>query len=186
MNDLNKASHFREDVANKEFSANEGSAEIFWGDQTIAPRRPKSSVWLRVALAAVAVALMLIDCGLIKAQEGRNQGEHARYWTFAVSPAINGDLKDSGLLFTFSNPCAATAFVVVKGVNRGKSFETDTLSVNTGAQREDNPGSGIVSLPGGVESAETLKISSLTVACGRNSKTWQNPLSGQPHPYCGD
>ena len=129
---------------------------------------------------------LLAICLVGGVQLAADAQSHTRFWTFAVAPAVNDDASDSGLMFSFESPCATNALVTVAGTNDGKAFETATTGIQTTPQRADDPGSNLLRLPGGVKSAETLKIDMITMTVGRDSRTWRNPTAGASYAYCGD
>jgi hypothetical protein len=113
--------------------------------------------------------------------------EVAPVWSFAIAPIVNGDSADSGILFDFRNPPKGldTVLVAVDGSNDGKALHL-RATLATAPQSHERPGVNLLRVPGGIKSAEVLKLDQITIACaGRKTVTVEKPRMDQAYQYCG-
>jgi hypothetical protein len=127
----------------------------------------KTKTSARTTLAILA----LVTVALLSAQEPRSS------WRFAPVDDIEDGEPISGLSFRFEAPCASTAKVTVEG------WDGDTALKVEGEVSTDQHGDRVLHFA--MQSLSTLRITKLTLVCGRYTIITADPVAAHYYDLCG-
>jgi hypothetical protein len=102
--------------------------------------------------------------------------EHSGWRFIPVNTSEDG-VTLSGLVFSFEEPCANTATVTAEGRNGNAPLKV------TGEVSTDQHGDRVLRFP--IENLATLKITKLTLVCGRFTVSVTDPVPAHLYELCG-